>query len=158
MKKSTRRIALGLAMALSLGVLAGCGNSEKVGYVNLKQIEEKSSKYEEIQKRIADKEHEIATRLEKAKQEDSSEEFNQKLQKSQEEMQIFKLAMQREFKSNVDVAVADIARQKELTIVVDKYAELSGGEDITAEVLNKLGKKADKAQQAADKSVKEEKK
>lgn len=144
MKNSTRKIALGLVMALSLGVLAGCGNTEKIGYVNLAQIEQDSSKYEEIQNKITDKQNEIAARLEKAQKEDSQEEFNKKLQKSQEEMQIFKLAMERELKTNIDVAVADIAREKKLTIVVDKYAELSGGEDITSQVLDKLGRKTDK--------------
>lgn len=158
MKKITRRIALGLAMALSLGVLAGCGNNEKVGYVNLAQIQQESSKSVEIEKRIADKQTEIAERLQKSQKEDSREEFNKKLQKSQEEMQIFKLAMQREFKSNVDVAVADIARKKELTIVVDKYAELSGGEDITAQVLDKMGRKTDKAKVPATEKVEEKEK
>lgn len=158
MNKKVKRIALGLVMALSVAFISGCGNSEKIGYVNLQQVQTESAKYKEVQERVKAKQQEIVKRLSDSEKKDTKIEFDKKLKKSQEEMQIFQLAMQREFKSSIDVAVADVAREKELTIVVDKSASLSGGEDITKAVIDKMGRVSEKKKEITKKEEKQNKK
>ena len=149
MKTWMKRMSLGVILMASLAFMVGCGNEEKVGYVDLGRVQMESAKYQELQQKVEARRADILKRIQEVEQSGDQAKVQQTLQSTQQEIQTFMTAMSREFESSVNAAVADVARQKSLTIVTDKTTTLTGGEDITDAVLDKLGRKsATKAEEA----------
>lgn len=73
----------------------------------------------------------------------------QSKQKAEQEMQVYQQAMINDFRNSVDTNVQAIAKEKNITAVVEKNALISGGVDLTEDVLTKMGKAANKEQGAA---------
>ena len=58
--------------------------------------------------------------------------------KQKQELDIYSAGLQRQFKSDLDQKLAEIAKDKEVGIIVDKRAVPNGGIDVTDEVIAKL--------------------
>ncbi len=158
MKKWTKQITLALTLVLGTGLLAGCGSSEKIGYVDVTKIQLESVKAKQIQEQITTRQMDVVKRLENDQKTKSPEEFAKEVQQTQREMHMFQEAMVRELRSAMNATAADVARAKGLSIVVDSQAIPTGGEDITKEVLEKMNETANKdaeAKEKAQKAVKE---
>ncbi len=154
MKKWTKQIALALTLVLGTGLMAGCGSSEKIGYVDVTKIQLESVKSKQIQEMIATRQAEVVKKLQNDQKTKSPEEFAKEVQQTQNEMQVFQQAMIRELRNAMDATAADVARSKGLSIVVDSQAIPTGGEDITKEVLEKMNETANKDAEAKAKAQK----
>ena len=128
----------------SMSILAGCGNNEKIAYVDTVKIQQESTKAHEIEDKIKAKQEDVGKRLEAVKAKGNEEEYTAAVQKANQEMSIYSKAMAKEMESYVDGNLGQIAKDGGYTLVVDKYANISGGTDITEQVLDKIGRyKAD---------------
>lgn len=146
-KKSKALLVVALAV-MSTGILAGCGNDEKIGYVDKVKIVQEMPKYQEVEKKLEAKRDEINKRLEVAHQSQSPEEFQKTRANAAQELAIYENALMKEVQSYLDSNVAQIAQEKKLSIVIDKRGMTSGGIDITDDLAKKVGitdKKDDKA-------------
>lgn len=140
MNKITKRIALGLAFVMATAFLAGCGSEEKMGYVDVVKVRQESAKGKEISAKVTAKQQAITERLEKVEQGDDQAKLKEEVAKAKQEMNLYGYAMEKEFENTMQATVAQIARDKKLTVVVDKYAITSGGTDITQDVLDQMNK------------------
>ncbi len=142
MKRGMKQLLVALSLVVATGFIAGCGSSEKAGYVDSLKIRQESAKAQELEGKITQRQQAIQERLQKAQQEKSAEEFNTEVQKARQEMSAFSSAMSTEYRNSVEAATAQVAKEKKLTVVLDQAAMVQGGEDITDAVLDKMGRKA----------------
>ena len=74
---------------------------------------------------------------------DGTAEQQQIMAKADQEFSIYQQAIVKDFRNNLDANVQAVAKEKHLTMVVEKNTLISGGEDITNDVLDKMGKAKD---------------
>lgn len=138
MKKAVKKwTSLGLALAFA-GMLAGCGASETMGYVDMQKITKESPKAQTMQQEIEKKRQEISQRLDSQKGSLSDQDFAKKQQEAQQEMQVFAEVQQKQFMSYMESQMAAVAKEKDLGIIVIKNAVHQGGVDVTEDVLAKM--------------------
>lgn len=140
MNKGIRRLVAGVFLTTTVLALAGCGSTDKVGYVNVYTLRTQSAKAMELQKKVEDKDKEIQTRLDQVKATKSDDEYRQEDAKASREFDIYRNAMSSEFKNYVESNVAQVAKDQKYTIVVDGMSVTEGGTDLTEAVLEKMGK------------------
>ena len=128
MKDMWKRMATGAMMVCALGLVAGCGSSDKVGVVNTEKIVQESNKAKDL----------ITDRLAQVQGTQSEEEFHNTQMNAQQELQIFGQAKSKEFKAYVESNIQSVAKEKELTVVANDQAIMTGGIDITEDVIKKM--------------------
>ena len=138
MKDMWKRMATGAMMVCALGVVAGCGSSDKVGVVNTEKIVQESNKAKDLNKEMEAKQKEITDRLAQVQGTQSEEEFHNTQMNAQQELQIFGQAKSKEFKAYVESNIQSVAKEKELTVVANDQAIMTGGIDITEDVIKKM--------------------
>ena len=138
MKDMWKRMATGAMMVCALGLVAGCGSSDKVGVVNTEKIVQESNKAKDLNKEMEAKQKEITDRLAQVQGTQSEEEFHNTQMNAQQELQIFGQAKSKEFKAYVESNIQSVAKEKELTVVANDQAIMTGGIDITEDVLKKM--------------------
>ncbi len=120
-------------------VFSGCGSNNKVAVVDVQKIQQQSTKIQEIQKEINDRNTEIQNRLTTDSQAGlSDEDMQKKVQEAQQERMIFIQSKQKQIQSMVEAQAAAIAKDKNIGIVMHKRVVPAGAVDITDEVLAKL--------------------
>lgn len=150
MTKKTKRMFAGLALMLSVTVLAGCGSQEKVGYVNQNKIIQETQKGFEISQKYQDKQTEIYNRLQQAHGSQDAATFMKTQADARQEMQVFQQALESEFESSLQATVGSVAQEKGLTVVTKQGVVVGNGVDITDEVIEKMGKVDPKAKADAE--------
>ena len=142
MKSMWKRMATGAMMVCALGLVAGCGASEKVGVVNTEKLVQESQKAKDINKEMEAKQKEVTDRLAQVQGTQTEEQFQQTQLNAQQELQIYGQAKGKEFKAYVESNIQAVAKEKELTVVANDQAIVSGGVDITEDVLKKMNESA----------------
>ena len=138
MKDMWKRMATGTMMVCALGLVAGCGSSDKVGVVNTEKIVQESNKAKDLNKEMEAKQKEITDRLAQVQGTQSEEEFHNTQMNAQQELQIFGQAKSKEFKAYLEYNIQSVAKEKELTVVANDQAIMTGGIDITEDVIKKM--------------------
>ena len=138
MKDMWKRMATGAMMVCALGLVAGCGSSDKVGVVNTEKIVQESNKAKDLNKEMEAKQKEITDRLAQVQGTQTEEQFHQTQMNAQQELQIFGQAKSKEFKAYVESNIQSVAKEKELTVVANDQAIMTGGIDITEDVIKKM--------------------
>ena len=138
MKDMWKRMATGAMMVCALGLVAGCGSSDKVGVVNTEKIVQESNKAKDLNKEMEAKQKEITDRLAQVQGTQSEEEFHNTQMNAQQELQIFGQAKSKEFKAYLESNIQSVAKEKELTVVANDQAIMTGGIDITEDVIKKM--------------------
>lgn len=150
MTKKTKRIFAGLALMLSVTVLAGCGTQDKVGYVNQTRIVQETQKGFEVSNKFQEKRTEIMQRLQQASQSGDQSAFLKAQAEAQQEMQVFQQALESDFESSIQASAGAVAQEKGLTVVTKNGIVVGNGVDITDEVIEKMGKVDPKAKADAE--------
>lgn len=146
-------IVRGLAI-LVLGLFAGSlvfqaraafgdGAAIKVGYVDIEQVflaHPKAEKYrKELEEFVRRREVDLQ---EKGEKETQSDEDRQRLQllaaRYQEEISEKDKELTSQLLEEIKKAVAEVAKEKNLPLVLDEKAVLHGGENLTSEVIKRL--------------------
>lgn len=138
MKKVWKRLGIVTAMLALTGMLAGCGGKDNVGVVDMSRVQKEAPLVQQYKQKTEDKQKSIEKELQDAQQSMSAEDFQKKQQQAQQELNIFGASMQRQFMSDIQSKLGDIAKDKNVGIIVVKEAVPSGGIDVTDDLIAKL--------------------
>lgn len=138
MKKVWKRLGIVAAMLALTGMLAGCGGKDNVGVVDMSRVQKEAPLVQQYKHKTEDKQKSIEKELQDAQQSMSAEDFQKKQQQAQQELNIFGASMQRQFMSDIQSKLGDIAKDKNVGIIVVKEAVPSGGIDVTDDLIAKL--------------------
>lgn len=138
MKKVWKRLGIVAAMLALTGMLAGCGGKDNVGVVDMSRVQKEAPLVQQYKQKTEDKQKSIEKELQDAQQSMSAEDFQKKQQQAQQELNIFGASMQRQFMSDIQSKLGDIAKDKNVGIIVAKEAVPSGGIDVTDDLIAKL--------------------
>ena len=138
MKKVWKRLGIVAAMLALTGMLAGCGGKDNVGVVDMSRVQKEAPLVQQYKQKAEDKQKSIEKELQDAQQSMSAEDFQKKQQQAQQELNIFGASMQRQFMSDIQSKLGDIAKDKNVGIIVVKEAVPSGGIDVTDDLIAKL--------------------
>ncbi len=138
MKKVWKRLGIVAAMLALTGMLAGCGGKDNVGVVDMSRVQRGAPLVQQYKQKTEDKQKSIEKELQDAQQNMSAEDFQKKQQQAQQELNIFGASMQRQFMSDIQSKLGDIAKDKNVGIIVVKEAVPSGGIDVTDDLIAKL--------------------
>ena len=138
MKKVWKRLGIVAAMLALTGMLAGCGGKDNVGVVDMSRVQKEAPLVQQYKQKTEDKQKFIEKELQDAQQNMSAEDFQKKQQQAQQELNIFGASMQRQFMSDIQSKLGDIAKDKNVGIIVVKEAVPSGGIDVTDDLIAKL--------------------
>ena len=138
MKKVWKRLGIVAAMLALTGMLAGCGGKDNVGVVDMSRVQKEAPLVQQYKQKTEDKQKSIEKELQDAQQSMSAEDFQKKQQQAQQERQIYAASMQQQFLSEIQTKLADIAKDKNVGIVVYKEVVPSGGIDVTDDLIAKL--------------------
>ena len=138
MKKVWKRLGIVAAMLALTGMLAGCGGKDNVGFVDMSRVQKEAPLVQQYKQKTEDKQKSIEKELQDAQQSMSAEDFQKKQQQAQQELNIFGASMQRQFMSDIQSKLGDIAKDKNVGIIVVKEAVPSGGIDVTDDLIAKL--------------------
>lgn len=138
MKKVWKRLGIVAAMLAVTGMLAGCGGKDNVGVVDMSRVQKEAPLVQQYKQKTEDKQKSIEKELQDAQQTMSAEDFQKKQQQAQQELNIFGASMQRQFMSDIQSKLGDIAKDKNVGIIVVKEAVPSGGIDVTDDLIAKL--------------------
>ena len=133
MKKVWKRLGIVAAMLALTGMLAGCGGKDNVGVVDMSRVQKEAPLVQQYKQKTEDKQKSIEKELQDAQQSMSAEDFQKKQQQAQQELNIFGASMQRQFMSDIQSKLGDIAKDKNVGIIVP-----SGGIDVTDDLIAKL--------------------
>ena len=138
MKGAKKKLTALILTVLTAGILAGCGSADKVGVVDTQRVQKEAPLSKQYVEKHEQKVQEINKKLAEEKLSMSDEDFQKEQQKQKQELDIYSAGLQRQFKSDLDQKLAEIAKDKEVGIIVDKRAVPNGGIDVTDEVIAKL--------------------
>ena len=138
MKKVWKRFGIVAVMVALTGALAGCGGKDNVGVVDMSRIQKEAPLVQQYKQKTEDKQKAIDKELQDAKQTMSAEDFQKKQQQAQQELNIFGARMQRQYMSDLESRLGDIAKDKNVGIIVMKEAVPSGGIDVTDDLIAKM--------------------
>lgn len=138
MRNFRKRFAAAAVVMMLAGLLAGCGGEDKVGTVDMTRVEKESTQAKDLEKKIQDKQESMQKELDQAKTTMSAEDFQKKQAQSQQEFSVYGASMQRQFLSDIQTKLADIAKEKNVGIVVYKEAVPQGGIDVTDDLIKKM--------------------
>lgn len=138
MKRIGKRLATILCMVVAAGILSGCGGEDRVGYVDMTRVQKEAPLAQQYEQKIKDKGQALDQELKEAQQTMSAEDFQKKQQQAMQEQRIFASSMQRQLVSEMQSKMGEIAKEKEVGIILDKQAVPNGGIDLTDDVIAKL--------------------
>lgn len=138
MKHLWKRMAAAATVMALTGLLAGCGSEDKIGTVDLSRVQQEAPLVQQYKQKTEDKQKAVTEELKQAQASMSPEEFQKKQAQAQQELNIFGASMQRQFMSDIQSKLGDIAKEKNVGIVVVKEAVPQGGIDVTDDLIAKL--------------------
>ena len=138
MKGAKKKLTALILTVLTAGILAGCGSADKVGVVDTQRVQKEAPQAKQYVEKHEQKIQELNQKLAQEEGTMSEEDFQKEQQKLKQELDIYSAGLQRQFKANLDQKLAEIAKDKEVGIIVDKEYVPNGGIDVTDEVIAKL--------------------
>ncbi|ERT58204.1 MULTISPECIES: OmpH family outer membrane protein [Megasphaera] len=138
MKKSGKRLAAAALFMLTTALLSGCGGEDKVGVVDMTRVQKEAPIVQQYKQKTDEKREAANKELQEAQQSMSAEDFQKKEQQVKQELNIYAASMQRQFLSDMQSKLGDIAKEKNVGIVVVKSAVPQGGIDVTDDLIAKM--------------------
>lgn len=138
MKKVWKRVLTIASVMALVGMLSGCGSEDKIGTVDMTRIQQEAPLMQQYKQKTEDKQKAVEEELKQAQATMSPEDFQKKQAQAQQELNIFGASMQRQFMSDIQSKLGEIAKEKKVGIVVVKEAVPQGGIDVTDDLIQKL--------------------
>ena len=141
-KKSRALLVLGVAAML---VMSGCGKA-KIGYIDgdriMKEAPQIQSLVEEGNAKIQQAQEDAEKDLAEKKGTMSDEDYQKAQADARRKVAGLNQSYSVQLKQKLDAALADVAKEKKLDVVVDNQAQqkvvIEGGVDVTDEAIQKL--------------------
>ncbi|MDU2063701.1 MAG: OmpH family outer membrane protein [Sporomusaceae bacterium] len=134
-KKAVGALLLLLLTAVFLG---GCGKQSAIGVIDVNKIMSDSPKIKTMQEQLNTKGKELSDQLDKDKASLSPEEFNKKQEAAYGDFQKTKQDLESQIDADIKQSLEQIAKEKDLGVVIYKNSIAQGGIDITDDVLKRI--------------------
>lgn len=131
------KYGLGLMLVALMATVSGCG-SDKAGVIDAQRVVQESELGKQFKQEIMDSQKEITDKLEMEKADLSPEELQKRQLELNQEYNAVVSEKQNKFKEALDKAYAEVAKEKNVSIIIYKESVAGGGIDVTEEVINKL--------------------
>lgn len=138
MNKVWKRVLTVASVMALAGMLSGCGSDDKIGTVDLERVQQEAPLMQQYKQKTEDKQKAVEEELKQAQATMSPEDFQKKQAQAQQELNIFGASMQRQFMSDIQSKLGEIAKEKKVGIVVVKEAVPQGGVDMTDDLIKKM--------------------
>lgn len=127
-------IAVGLLMMV---LVSGCG-SEPVGVVDMNKVMADSPKIQQMEEELQTMVKDLNDKLTQDKPNLSAEDLQKRGAEMNTQITAKQEELSKQLRDNLDQAVAEIAQQKKLGVVLYKESVFQGGTDITDDVIAKM--------------------
>lgn len=148
-----RQIVTLSSTLLSLLLLTGTVFAQQIGVVDIQELTQKYSKAQELQAQIKAKDEELqklrgdlleqlkaGEKLSPVEKKNLEDKLNGQFAAKFTEYREWAVTQEKGVREDVDKAISQVTQAQKLEIVFPKQTVLSGGKDITADVLNALNK------------------
>ncbi|HWR41081.1 MAG TPA: OmpH family outer membrane protein [Patescibacteria group bacterium] len=137
--RRSKPVLLLAAMLLLAFLMAGCGsNTAPVGVLDPAKVMTESAKVKQFQEQLNSKGRELSENLDKEKAALTPEEFQKKQEAAYGEFLKIKQDMESQVDTQMKQSIEQVAKDKNLGVVLYKNGVAQGGVDITEEVLKKM--------------------
>lgn len=127
-----------LAIALIWALMFSAGG-EQIGTVNLARIVEESARAQQLNQMLSDRYNELITRFDLASEPDEEDlDRPDRERTAYAEYLSYRLELETQFQREVDGVIAEVAKGKKVTLVLDEDVVRYGGQDLTDEVIKGL--------------------
>lgn len=127
-----------LAIALIWALMSSAGG-EQIGTVNLARIVEESARAQQLNQMLSDRYNELITRFDLASEPDEEDlDRPDRERTAYAEYLSYRLELETQFQREVDGVIAEVAKGKKVTLVLDEDVVRYGGQDLTDEVIKGL--------------------
>lgn len=127
-----------LLVACSLLAFGCSSRNATFGVVDMKKVESDSEAVKVIKKDFQDKATKLQDEMQKETEGKSNEEAQKVVTAKSQQMQAMQAEAQSKLKASLDKALAEIAKEKNLSAVLYKDVVPQGGTDVTDEVIQKM--------------------
>lgn len=127
-----------VALFLVAALLGGCGSAEKVGVVDVNKVMTESPKVQQFEEQLRTSAKELTDKLEQDKAGLSQEELQKRSMEISGEIGKQKQELSKQLNDSMDQALAAVAKEKGLTIILYKNGVAQGGTDVTDDVVKKM--------------------
>jgi outer membrane protein len=134
MKRIT--VLIVLLVFLAAGTAAAAPND--VGIIDVERIMAESPKVKTLQAQLNEKARELTQQLEAEKPSLTPEQFTEKQQSVYNKFLEIKKGLEAQVDASIKQAIAQVAKEKKLNLVLYKNSVAYGGIDITADIIAKM--------------------
>jgi len=131
------KYALGFVLVGVMMAAAGCG-SDRAGVIDAQRIVQESERGKQFRQDVMDLQKSITDKLEQEKANLSPEELQNRQMELNQEYNTSVGEKQSQFKEALDKAYAEVAKEKNVSIIIYKESVANGGIDVTDDVIQKL--------------------
>lgn len=132
------RRGLLLAALFSVAALVGGCGGEKVGVVDVNKVMTESPKVQQFEEQLRTSAKELTDKLEQDKAGLSQEELQKRSMEISGEIGKQKQELSKQLNDSMDQALAAVAKEKGLSIILYKNGVAQGGADVTDDVVQKM--------------------
>lgn len=137
MKLNARKITMLLMILVVSVFISGCGDA-KIGVVDVNKIMTDSPKVQQFEEQLKTNAKTLVDKLEQDKANLSQEELQKRSMEVSTEMEKLKQDLSSQLNESMDQALAEIAKEKKLSVVLYKNGVAQGGIDVTDDVIKKM--------------------
>lgn len=140
MKKNTGKLVVLLLVAFALSILvSGCSSSaQNVGVLDVNKVMAESPKVKGFQDQLNAKGKELSDKLEKEKAGISAEEYQKRQEAAYGEFVKIKQDLEGQIDASIKQTLEQVAKEKNLSVILYKNGVAQGGTDITDEVIKRM--------------------
>jgi outer membrane protein len=137
-KLQAKRMVTLLMVVVMAVMVSGCFNAQKTGVVDVQRVMKDSGKVQQFQEQLNTSGKELTEKLEQEKGTLSADEFQKRQQAVYADFVKQKQDLESQMDTLINQALADIAKEKGLSVVLYKNNVAQGGIDVTDDVIQKL--------------------
>ena len=139
-RKYVTSFILLVALVASVFLISGCAGTgnNAIGILNVEKVMTDSAKVKQLQDQLNNRGKELSDQLEKDKPNISAEEYQKRQEAAYGEFLRTKQDLESQIDNTIKQALEQVAKEKNLGIVLYKNGVAQGGIDITDDVLKKM--------------------
>ena len=139
-RKYVTSFILLVALVASIFLIGGCAGTgnNAIGILNVEKVMTDSAKVKQLQDQLNNRGKELSDQLEKDKPNISAEEYQKRQETAYGEFLRTKQDLESQIDNAIKQALEQVAKEKNLGVVLYKNGVAQGGIDITDDVLKKM--------------------
>lgn len=139
-RKYVTSFILLVALVASVFLISGCAGTgnNAIGILNVEKVMTDSAKVKQLQDQLNNRGKELSDQLEKDKPNISAEEYQKRQEAAYGEFLRTKQDLESQIDNTIKQALEQVAKEKNLGIVLYKNGVAQGGIDVTDDVLKKM--------------------